>query len=1061
MRRTWLAGGLMLLFVLPAGKHGLVGGDGSGQTDWRQRLPSLEGKSLDAFLAQTTENGSPDPWEVADELHLAGRAEACKRLAELLPMEADALLAALSASAPRSLGSALAEILRQAEGALAGGDPATALVALDTLSGALPDATIATVRFRTLRAKALVELGQTSASAEEDYVAAELAWRIGWFRRATDCFRESLVSAARAFSHELALRAAEGLLECHRRAGAEADAADTLADAAELAEAIGEFPRALLFVEEAAELYEQLDRRVDAASAQGHAAEVLARLGDARAAQRIEVGIRQALRDAGASVGRQAETLQRLGTVYLLRGDAAAGEGALREALALRLVERAEAVSRGMPQGQVDAIDTAIAGSEGNLGLFYVADGRFDEALSAFDRALRLFDAQQHEYGTATFRLNSADALMRRARARELERTAGEAKGIATVSDEARADCERALALLAQATSSFNDMGDEEGILAAQSTVGQVHSVLGNFSDARQALEPGLAAADRLHLPAPALEASIALARLDLVEGRESVCIERAKDISRRLRATYSGMPDIDLARARSGSTDAFDLGIQAAVAIGRLPDGWDLLEESKSAALLRGLGSRAAAARALVDPEAVRSFESARRTKAVALAAYIAERAKMPLDRDILEQRWRAYQDARASDQAATNRLEGAERAGVERIVPVRMESIEGLRRAMVELGSSRPGGLGPLPVVVEFNLQAQQGYAFVVTRSDMHVVHFKGAGYQAVRRALGLLANSDAPETRADVKTPTVLREEVLQPLREHLIAPLKLPRGPLQVLVCPDRELSFVPFGLLLGKDVETAVEPSATVFTHLVKKRRLKGSATLAVGAADYSKSVDPTALSRRGGPKLAPLRHSRAEVEAVTARPGDYPLLGREATEGALREALATPRTNPWWRSIHFSAHGLIDVEWPNLSCIALTPAAGDDGLLTALELLRLNLQSDLVVLSACQTGRGTFLRGEGLIGLARACMEAGAPRVLVSLWSVDDEATAFLMRRFYERWNAGERTGQALVGAQRDTYEHEVLREVAGADGTQLTEASRPWADPYYWAAWVLWGLPE
>jgi CHAT domain-containing protein len=159
--------------------------------------------------------------------------------------------------------------------------------------------------------------------------------------------------------------------------------------------------------------------------------------------------------------------------------------------------------------------------------------------------------------------------------------------------------------------------------------------------------------------------------------------------------------------------------------------------------------------------------------------------------------------------------------------------------------------------------------------------------------------------------------------------------------------------------------------------------------------------------------------------------------------------------------VHLACHGLVDVERPEFSCLALTPGGGEDGLLTAHEVLRLPLHADLAVLSACQTGRGRLVRAEGVLGLTRAFMFAGAPRVLVSLWNVDDAATAFLMQVFYREWRAGRETAEALRLAQIAVRDHEVRESVADASGATQVRVRRPWSDPRHWGAWTLWGLPD
>jgi CHAT domain-containing protein len=99
--------------------------------------------------------------------------------------------------------------------------------------------------------------------------------------------------------------------------------------------------------------------------------------------------------------------------------------------------------------------------------------------------------------------------------------------------------------------------------------------------------------------------------------------------------------------------------------------------------------------------------------------------------------------------------------------------------------------------------------------------------------------------------------------------------------------------------------------------------------------------------------------------------------------------------------VHLACHGRIDPERPVLSSLALT-----GGFLKCLDVSRMKIPADLVVLSTCETAKGKIYRAEGVIGFTRAFMFAGAPRVICSLWKVDDEATSALMVKFCELWNA-------------------------------------------------------
>jgi CHAT domain-containing protein len=155
------------------------------------------------------------------------------------------------------------------------------------------------------------------------------------------------------------------------------------------------------------------------------------------------------------------------------------------------------------------------------------------------------------------------------------------------------------------------------------------------------------------------------------------------------------------------------------------------------------------------------------------------------------------------------------------------------------------------------------------------------------------------------------------------------------------------------------------------------------------------------------------------------------MTGAKATETRVRESLSAKR----W--LHFATHGVARDDQPGQSFVALAADGKADGQLSVGEVLELRLQADLVVLSACQTGLGK-LSGDGVLGLGRAFLYAGTPRVVVSLWSVPDEPTALLMERFYTGLVKGLAPAEALRQAQRATRQR--------------------FADPAAWAAFVLVG---
>lgn len=159
---------------------------------------------------------------------------------------------------------------------------------------------------------------------------------------------------------------------------------------------------------------------------------------------------------------------------------------------------------------------------------------------------------------------------------------------------------------------------------------------------------------------------------------------------------------------------------------------------------------------------------------------------------------------------------------------------------------------------------------------------------------------------------------------------------------------------------------------------------------------------------------------------------------------ATRERVESPELNQY-RYIHFATHGLLDSQRPELTSLVLSLVEKDgtskNGFLRAFDVFNLNLSAELVVLSACQTGLGQEIRGEGMVGLTRGFMYAGAKRVVVSLWEINDLATAKLMEKFYRKLIKNKLSPPAaLRAAQLEMWR------------------SRQWNSPFYWAAFQLQG---
>ncbi|HYU32608.1 MAG TPA: CHAT domain-containing protein, partial [Thermoanaerobaculia bacterium] len=215
-------------------------------------------------------------------------------------------------------------------------------------------------------------------------------------------------------------------------------------------------------------------------------------------------------------------------------------------------------------------------------------------------------------------------------------------------------------------------------------------------------------------------------------------------------------------------------------------------------------------------------------------------------------------------------------------------------------------------------------------------------------------------------------------------------------------------------------EIAVVPSATLWLHWRGQRRESAPAPLlaladpAPPGSGFWGSLQP-AVSRE---RLGSLPFARREGRSAVHQLGGESLLrvGKAASEGFLKTADLRR-----FGILHFATHAVLDDQNPERSGVLLTPApASEDGLLQIREIVPLSLEGRIVVLSSCRSASGAVLRGEGVMGIARAFFQAGAHTVIASLWPLRDDDGAALFDRFYHHLAGGKSVSAALRAAQRD-----------------------------------------
>jgi CHAT domain-containing protein len=332
--------------------------------------------------------------------------------------------------------------------------------------------------------------------------------------------------------------------------------------------------------------------------------------------------------------------------------------------------------------------------------------------------------------------------------------------------------------------------------------------------------------------------------------------------------------------------------------------------------------------------------------------------------------------------------------------------------------------------------------------------VAPLNAAASEALR--LALRAPAQAPAFAMPTVDPAM--QSGMRSLYDATVAAIDPFLNGLDVLfLIPGTELRGIPpevlldgQGRYLGDRFQLHLLPSAGLLRRLTRADRPIQSA-LFVGNPPFAGSP-----SRRFG-ALPPLENSAVEVERCAARfTASRRLLGGDASEGAIRELVARDELKSF-DVIHIATHALADAHQPGRSTLVLSQQSlGDpmqavlqgesvlDGAVSATEIARSwKIDAELVTLSACESALGRSAEGEGYLGFAHSLFEAGARRLLLSLWPVDDEATALLMERFYTNWIV-----ETMPPARALQEAKSWLRQ----------QDTGRFAHPYFWAAFVLLG---
>jgi CHAT domain-containing protein/Tfp pilus assembly protein PilF len=391
---------------------------------------------------------------------------------------------------------------------------------------------------------------------------------------------------------------------------------------------------------------------------------------------------------------------------------------------------------------------------------------------------------------------------------------------------------------------------------------------------------------------------------------------------------------------------------------------------------------------------------------------------------------------------------------------------------------------------LLLEYSLGEEKSYVWAVTDNSLkaYALPKRDEIEAAAHRIYELLTfRNRTANKKAEDKADTAEKRyaEAARRLSEMVIGPVAQLLPGKRLLIVSDGALQYIPFSALptpnggayavpLIVNHEIINLPSASVLAELRRQKIGRDKAPMAVAifadpifdpsderlserplqqssssnastrrGSDVIRSAEDLGLTRGGRPYLTRLLYTRNEAEAVMAvTPQGKGML---AVDFDASRAVATSPPLAKYRIVHFATHGIFNNKHPELSGLVLSlvnkQGKPQDGFLKLQDIYSMRLPVDLVVLSGCETGLGEQVNGEGLLSLTRGFMYAGATRVVASLWSVSDIATARLMADFYR------------------AMEHDGMRPAAALRAAQIQMwKQKQWSSPYYWAAFQIQG---
>lgn len=720
-------------------------------------------------------------------------------------------------------------------------------------------------------------------------------------------------------------------------------------------EKLTRYSEALDYQQKALDLSVQLDRPTQTAQGYQYLANLYWAMGDYRSAYSHQAKALEAFESSG-DVVRLIMGYSTQGLIYYGLGELTRAKEAEQKALDL-----AEETERLADQATILK----------NMGMIYIQERDFDRAYDVFFRASQIDSSLGFRRGLAYDYWNLGNLLVHEGR------------------------IEGSIPLLRQSLEISREIGDKRNEVQTLYGLGKAQYLLGNHKTALAILDTGIVAASNLVIPERLwrLYRQRALVLSAMGEEEDALAdFQNAIEIVERLRAELK----ID-ALQQGFLDDKMDLYVDVVdhlVKMNRVEEGFRFVERAKSRSFIDLLGNQrlnlVQAQGALLEQEKEAQLAIQEAQDWVASFALREsnlsdqEREEMGHWQEELEERRSMYEAILISIQT-----ENPELASFVSVDPWDLISIQGI--------------LPDSTALVEYYLTDDVLFCWVVSQGEL------------------ILKSFDVQER--------IIQESVIQ-FRENIQANLSTERegrqlyawlleplvGELEqighLIIIPHGILHYLPFAALQNNKGEYVIErfslsyaPSATVFGYCIEKER-QNRVPEEIGAVLALSNPDLRS-------PLYDLPFAEKEVKSLQRVYDDVSVWsGNNVNERVVRDQIGS------YRIVHFACHGTFEPQSPLFSALLLTPEGEDDGRLEAHEIFGLDLQCDLVTLSACETGLAEITEGDEIIGLSRSFIFAGTPSIITSLWKVDDLATSVMVKRFYRYYHAGYSKAEALRMAQ-------------------------------------------